>query len=89
MSTPEKADKARQVKVRANEGGKGVVEIDGQDVSGLVRKVTVAAGANEPALVVLELGRVVVHTEASAQVEVDKPTADFLRTLGWTPPAAG
>lgn len=80
-------DKARQVKVRANERGKGVVEIDGQDVSGLVRKVTVAAEAGEPTLVVLELGRVVVHTEAKAQVEVDKPTADFLRTLGWTPPA--
>lgn len=81
------APKPRQVKITETETGKGRVEVDGKDVSGLVRRASVSVEAGAPAVVVLELGRVVVSTEASATVEVDKPTADFLRTLGWTPPA--
>lgn len=82
------ARKAREVKLSLDEVGRsGSVVVDGQDVSGLTRSVSVVAAVGEPTKVRLGLARVVLSGDLQAQVEVDAPTRDFLLTLGWTPPA--
>ena len=74
--------------VLTENGGKGSrVEVDGQDVSALVRGVALASEVGQPTSVELDLRCVTVHVAGEAQVEVDAPTRDLLLTLGWTPPA--
>lgn len=82
------ARRIREVKLSLSEvGSDSTIEVDGQDVSGLCRAVTVSSKVGEVTAVQLELARIVVSTQASARVEVDASTRDFLLSLGWTPPA--
>lgn len=80
---------SRDVRLTLTEaGGKGSsVEVDGRDISALVRGVSLAARAGEITTVQLDLGPVTVHVAGEARVAVSGPTRDFLLTLGWTPPA--
>lgn len=84
------AEVGRPVKVvLAEAGGKGsTVEVDGHDITGLVRAVTVVGRAGDVTVVQLELAQVTVQGDVTGRVEVDASTRDFLLTLGWVAPEA-
>lgn len=66
----------------------GRVILDGTDVSGAVRRLTVRAKAGRPSDIELDLSVVDVTRIDSDHAQVLNPpaTRDALVTLGWTPP---
>lgn len=63
------------------------VELDGEDISRLVRSVSFDVGVHEIPAVRLELA-VFEFESVSGQTEIHiaDGTADLLKKLGWTPP---
>lgn len=68
--------------------GRGVVILDGHDVSAGVRSLNLEVQARQAIRVVLEPVVHTIHaTAAEATVTIPHTTAQLLTTLGWTPPA--
>lgn len=65
--------------------GGAVLEVDGRDIAGQVRSVTVTAGVGQKTEVALELA--VFEVDGMATVSMSNATRRLLLAYGWTPPA--
>lgn len=63
------------------------VELDGADISRLVRSVSIDAEAGVIPSVRLELAVFEVESVAEGKIHIASGTEDLLVRLGWTPPA--
>ena len=78
----------RKLTYRQTNPVKQEVELDGVDISRLVRSVSIEAEAAHVPTVTLELAVFEMHSEiAAARIYVAPGTAELLVELGWTPPA--
>lgn len=68
------------------DGGTASIEVDGEQISGQVRTVTVMAGVGQQTEVALELP--LVEIEGAATVSMTAATRRLLLAYGWTPPEA-
>lgn len=76
-------------RISFDERGHDRVEVDGQDLSGAVRGLTINAGAGHVAQVILDLCISSGEINGEAQVHIPADTAATLVDLGWTPPDDG
>lgn len=67
--------------------GKGVVKVDGHDITRAVRRFHVDAWAGEPPVIDIDLGVGVIELNRidaeEAEVIITEPTRDALIALGW------
>ena len=64
------------------------VELEGEDISRLVRSVSIEAEAGHLPTVTLELAVFEIETAAGdAKIHLAQGTAELLERFGWTPPA--
>lgn len=69
-------------------GGKGSsIAINGQDVTRLLRGVTLQSVVGKPTRIVIDLLPAIVRTKVEGHVAIDSASYELLVELGWTPPA--
>lgn len=65
------------------------VTLDGEDISHLVRAISIDTAAGDPSSVTLELAVSEIETAAETKIRIAAGTEDLLVRLGWTPPVEG
>lgn len=78
----------RSARLRLHDGGRGTIEVDGQELHGVTAVVASAAVDERPQLVV-QLLLQEIEIDGEMTVTIPDDTAEALAALGWTPPPTG
>lgn len=77
--------KAR-LEVRPRADGSTALILDGQDVSGVVDKITLTVQPSGGVGMIMSLPAVTAYTESMGKVDLDDETRSLLQFMGWTAP---